>query len=247
MITSIMQPYFFPSLLYFQMIHASDTFFLYDDVNYRRGWINRDTMFFNDKIQYINVPLKKASQNKKINEIEIDWYPKDPDITWFSTFRNNINTNFKSAPFYKEVDSLLLNIFYTLEPHHTTLHGFLQHVIRTICEVLNIKTEIHSTTLCYSHNQDLKGAYRLADICYAEGSRIYINTPGGKNLYKQSDFGLSTDLYFISTDFPMSNQVSSSVTPSTLSQVSILQMLLQYGFEGTEKYLDYYLLEKAHD
>ncbi len=37
----IMQPYFFPYIGYWQLIHATDTFVLFDDVQYiRHGWIN---------------------------------------------------------------------------------------------------------------------------------------------------------------------------------------------------------------
>lgn len=39
---AIMQPYFFPYLGYFQLIHAVDTFVFHDDVAFRKqGWINR--------------------------------------------------------------------------------------------------------------------------------------------------------------------------------------------------------------
>ena len=38
-----MQPYFFPYIGYWQLIHAVDCFVLFDDVQYvRHGWINRN-------------------------------------------------------------------------------------------------------------------------------------------------------------------------------------------------------------
>ncbi|WP_251981865.1 WbqC family protein, partial [Escherichia coli] len=43
-----MQPYLFPYLGYFQLITASDTFVLFDDVNYiKKGYINRNNILLN--------------------------------------------------------------------------------------------------------------------------------------------------------------------------------------------------------
>ncbi|EEV6752792.1 TPA: WbqC family protein, partial [Escherichia coli] len=45
---AIMQPYLFPYLGYFQLITASDTFVLFDDVNYiKKGYINRNNILLN--------------------------------------------------------------------------------------------------------------------------------------------------------------------------------------------------------
>jgi hypothetical protein len=69
---AIMQPYLFPYIGYFQMINTVDHFVFYDDVNFiNRGWINRNRILVNGKDTFITVPLIKASQNKKINEINL--------------------------------------------------------------------------------------------------------------------------------------------------------------------------------
>ena len=40
---AIMQPYFFPHIDYWQLIHAADRFVLFDDAQYmRHGWVNRN-------------------------------------------------------------------------------------------------------------------------------------------------------------------------------------------------------------
>ena len=69
---AIMQPYLFPYIGYFQMIHSVDIFVFYDDVNFiNRGWINRNRILINSEPKFITMELLKASQNKLINEIEI--------------------------------------------------------------------------------------------------------------------------------------------------------------------------------
>ena len=45
---AIMQPYVFPYLGYYQLLHAADRFVLFDDVNFiKKGWINRNRILLN--------------------------------------------------------------------------------------------------------------------------------------------------------------------------------------------------------
>jgi hypothetical protein len=68
---AIMQPYFFPYAGYFQLMKNVDLFVFLDDVQYiRRGWINRNKINKNTPT-YITVPINKAPQSAKINEISI--------------------------------------------------------------------------------------------------------------------------------------------------------------------------------
>ena len=67
---AIIQPYFFPYIGYWQLIHAVDRFVVYDDVDYiKRGWINRNRILINGEPAYMTLPLHQSSQNKKIYEI----------------------------------------------------------------------------------------------------------------------------------------------------------------------------------
>ena len=50
---SIMQPYIFPYIGYFQLIKASDIFVCLDDVNFiKKGWIHRNRLCFNGDASY---------------------------------------------------------------------------------------------------------------------------------------------------------------------------------------------------
>lgn len=69
---AIMQPYFLPYLGYIQLMNLVDNFVIYDDVSYiNRGWVNRNYILVNGQKKLLTVPLKEASQNKRINEIYI--------------------------------------------------------------------------------------------------------------------------------------------------------------------------------
>ena len=69
---AIMQPYFFPYIGYFQLMHRVDKFVVLDDVNYiNRGWINRNRLMLNGAAHFFTIPLKSASQNKLICDLEL--------------------------------------------------------------------------------------------------------------------------------------------------------------------------------
>ena len=69
---AIMQPYFMPYIGYFQLINAVDKFIIYDDVNFiKKGWINRNNILANKSKMMFTIPLKKASQNELIKNINI--------------------------------------------------------------------------------------------------------------------------------------------------------------------------------
>jgi hypothetical protein len=69
---AIMQPYLFPYIGYFQLIHAVDKFLLLDDVAYiNKGWINRNRILVNGRDQLFVLPLEGASQNRTINSLSL--------------------------------------------------------------------------------------------------------------------------------------------------------------------------------
>ena len=68
----IMQPYLFPYIGYWQLLASVDKYVIYDDVNFiKGGWINRNRILNNGKVQYFNVQLKGSSSFKRINEVQI--------------------------------------------------------------------------------------------------------------------------------------------------------------------------------
>ena len=69
----IMQPYFFPYIGYWQLIHAVDVFVVYDDGKMiTNGWIHRNRILDFDSCSphNIGVSLKKKSVNHSIGEMQ---------------------------------------------------------------------------------------------------------------------------------------------------------------------------------
>ena len=192
--TAIMQPYIFPYLGYFQLIHAVETFVFYDDVNFiKRGWINRNRILVNGEDQLFTVPLKKASQNRLINEIELAI-----DNAWLKQFYKTIEYNYKKAPYFEEAYRLIKTIFQ--EPHKN-ISELAIHSVITICDYLEmnknfvISSEKHSETLGQEKSE------RLINITKLCKSAEYVNPKGGRELYNKDDFKVKgVALSFIEND-----------------------------------------------
>ena len=76
----IMQPYFFPYIGYFQLIHAVDTYIVLDHVAFmKRSYMTRNTLKNNTPI---NIPVSGGSQNKSCREVTVL-----ADEKWFNTFK----------------------------------------------------------------------------------------------------------------------------------------------------------------
>jgi hypothetical protein len=190
MTIAIMQPYFLPYIGYLQLMNAVDKFIFYDDVAYiNRGWVNRNRILVNGKDFMLTVPLKDASQNKRIAEIDLSDDPK-----WRQKLLQTIGQSYRKAPFYKTVYPLLEKIV-NLEVR--TIADLVRDSFPLINNYLGIQTEIVPSSDVYN-NGDLKAQERILDICLQEKATRYINPIGGMELYDRQRFAdAGIELFFI--------------------------------------------------
>lgn len=211
---AIMQPYFFPYIGYFQLIAAVDKFVFYDDVNFiNRGWINRNNILINGKAVLISIPLKGASQNKRIKDIATI-----SDQKWRITLLKTIEQNYKKAPLFDVVYPMLMKVINTNAP---TISEFNYQGIKAVCTYLGISTTLIPSSELYV-NSELKGQYRILDICMKEKAHHYINPIGGMELYNREVFsneGIS--LSFIKSELPHYNQFGFDFIPA-LSIIDVI-------------------------
>jgi hypothetical protein len=204
---AIMQPYFFPYIGYFQLIAAVDKFIIYDDVNFiNRGWINRNNLLINGKAGLISVPLNGASQNKRIKDIA-----PVSDQKWRITLLKTIEQNYKKAPHFDVVYPMLIKV---IDTNASTISEFNYQGINAVCTYLGISTTLIPSSELYANNE-LKGQYRILDICLKEKAHHYINPSGGMELYNREVFsneGIS--LSFIKSELPRYNQFGFEFIPA---------------------------------
>ena len=118
-----MQPYFFPYIGYWQLIHAVDCFVIYDDVNFiKGGWINRNCILENGKRVFFTLETQGASSNKLINQVLVG---ENSNI-----LIKTLNQNYQKAPYFQEVNPFLTDI---LQNSEKNLAKFLSASITILC------------------------------------------------------------------------------------------------------------------
>lgn len=177
---SIMQPYLFPYIGYFQMIKAVDQFVIYDDVEWFRGWINRNRILVQGKPGYITIPLQKASSHLKINERNLsdDYENKKKQLL------QKIESAYRKAPNFKPTLALVDEC---LSFKDKNLSVFLTNALRECCNYLNISTPFILSSALDKTNE-LRAEDKIIDINIVLGATHYINAIGGAGLYDKEKF-----------------------------------------------------------
>jgi hypothetical protein len=173
----IMQPYLFPYLGYWQLIHAVESYGIYDDVNYfKQGYINRNNIIINGQAQRFSLELIGASQNKLINQIEVG----NNTTVLLTQFRHA----YAKAPYFNDVFPLLEKILHFPEKN---LAKFIGNSIQKIAAYLQLNTHIFYTSE-YEKNNFLRGEEKVIHMCELFGASQYINAIGGQELYSKDTF-----------------------------------------------------------
>lgn len=228
---AILQPYFFPYLGYWQLIHDVDRFVIYDDVNYiKRGWVNRNRILVNGQPVYITAPLIKASQNKLICDINLC-----PSLNWRNKMIKSIELAYRKSTWFNDVFLLIEKLIrYDVE----NLSDYLSYHLNALSKFLEIKTEFIFSSRCY-RKEHLSGQKRIIDICKRLGATIYINPIGGITLYDPAAFlEAGIDLRFLSTQNIHYKQRGDGFVP----WLSIIDVLMGIGPEGVKDHLNSYEL-----
>lgn len=227
---AIMQPYLLPYIGYMQLINSVDVFVIYDDVNYiERGWINRNYFLSKDTKQLVTLKLVKASCNKLIKDINL--LPLNEQV-----FFKTLYQLYCKAPFFEDIKDLLNKIE---QQDNLNLSSFLTNHLQTLCNYLDIKTNIIlSSTI--NKNTVLKGQDKVLDICNILQATQCINPPGSKGLYQKDIFKKNgQDMYFLDPFIPEYKQFKTSF----VSGLSFLDVLMFNSKKTVQTFLNSYTLE----
>ena len=180
MTTAIMQPYFLPYIGYFQLINSVDKFVLYDDIKYtKKGWINRNRICNGE---LVTIRLKKASDYLDVVERNLsdDWVIQKRKL------RNKVQSCYSKSMNYEIGMKIFNNI---LDYESDNLFEFIYNSLKEINSYLDIKTEIIVSSNL-KRNRELSPQDSVIEVCKKLDTNLYINSIGGKSLYRKEQFKL---------------------------------------------------------
>lgn len=224
---AIMQPYFFPYITYFQLIHSVDKFVFYDDVNFiKNGWINRNRILINGAPAYLTISLKAASSFKLIKDTRISDNRHK--------LQKSVEIAYRRAPFFPQVMPLIENC---LKIESDCICDIAIASIQQVCSYLDIHKVFARSSEEYGESRILKKAERLKEICKINRALAYHNLPGGTPLYPRSDFKeADIELRFIRSEPFIYRQFKDNFVP----QLSILDVLMFNSVATVRSFLEGY-------
>lgn len=237
----MMQPYFFPYVGYFGLIHRSDTWVVFDTAQYiRRGWVNRNRVLTSGASvwKYVRVPIEKADVSASIGQVRVD--NRQP---WKRDLLNGLETyRLCGAPYYDETILLLEN---TLAFSGDGLNDLLVHCLKACCERL----ELDFRPVLFSEMK-----LPLSEVCgpgdwatetaRALGATEYVNPLGGQSLFDPIRFQQSgISLRFLQHRLPVYQQRGDAFVPG----LSIIDVLMWNSPQESRKIVTDYDLVAGYE
>lgn len=208
---SIMQPYLFPWVGYFQLIHQSDIFVLYDDANFiKQGYINRNSILSGGQVQRFTVPVPSASIHKKIGELSFS--------NQVDKILKTISQSYSKAQYFQDVMPIVESILSLADRDVTgCCSKAINDIFKYVGEEKNI---ILSSSLNYSRDESAEN--KVIDICKKLMATKYVNSIGGRQLYHADNFKMhGIELKFLNTKIIHYNQGYKDFVPN-LSIIDVL-------------------------
>jgi hypothetical protein len=230
MIVAIMQPYFFPYVGYFQLMHAVDAFVYFDDVQYiERGWVNRNRIRVGGKPSWLTLPVAKASRALPINARR---YLLDPGV---DALKRKLRSAYARAPAFADVYPRVEPL---LDHADDSVSRYNENLCSSVASMLGVQRRwLRSSAL--RRDDTLRGQERIIDICMQLGATRYVNPIGGVGLYDRARFEQARiDLRFVRTRVPLAR------LDGTDAHLSVIDGLMHEGAAGLRSRLpDYDLVE----
>ena len=213
---AVMQPYWFPYIGYYQLLYSVDKFVFLDDVNFiKKGWINRNRIISSGEEKLITIPLVKASQNRKIKDIDVV-----AGEQWKNKIIKLLSHSYAKSRYFDQVIDLVIK---SIDYEGSSISGFATSSILSVIDYLG-GCDVEISYSSEQENSDLKGQNRILSICKNGRCSTYINALSGMDLYTKQDFLMNDiDLLFLHPKIQEYRQNSSVFLPG-LSIIDVLMM-----------------------
>lgn len=211
---TILQPNYIPWRGYFNFFKQSDVFVFYDDVQYTKNdWRNRNLLKTPDGSQWLTIPVNNKNRKTLIKDIQM------PDSGWQDRHLDLIERNYKNAPYFREIRSILYDVF--LEAR-TSLRDLNVRLIEEFNDFIGLRcSAVYSSEIGYS---DLRATDRLVAICKHLGATEYLTGDAAKDYLEVEKFGDIRVLWH-----KYKERVYPQLWGDFQSRVSIIDLLMNCG------------------
>ncbi len=232
---AIMQPYFFPYVGYFSLLHRADHFVVFDTPQYdRKGWMHRNRVLKEGGgWKYVSAKVKKPPFKASIKEVMLN---ADSGIGQLMSQLGH----YKAAPCYAEMMAFLGEIekesasCTTLVELNVLCLLKLREFIGFDCEI-SVFSEMELDVAEVMHS----GGWAL-EISRAMGASEYVNPVGGRELFVFEEFeAAGIDLRFVKHRLAEYPQLGDEFE----SGLSVIDLLMFNAPEQIQNHLcDYQLI-----
>ena len=227
-IVAIHQPNFLPWLGFFNKIIQSDTFILFDDVQFPKTgggvWTNRHYFLDNGIKKLHTVAISRNfSGSKKINEIKLA-----PDMNWREQYLKKITHSYSKAKYFSETYEFLQR---SLDYKTEFLCDLNIHLIYAVLSALDIS----NTSLVKSSSLLKSGSSNelLCSLTKAVGANTYLSGRGADGYMDESVF-TSNKINIVYQNYNLVgySQINSN---EFVPGLTIIDAMMNCGFKETKK------------
>jgi hypothetical protein len=220
-VIGILQPGYLPWLGFFEQMHASDIFVIYDDVQYdKHGWRNRNLIKTPQGPRWLTVPvLMNFSQRPLILEVKVN-----NRENWRKKHLFSIRQNYAKAPFFSRYIDFFAEAY---QRDWEYLIDLDLHLLSNLAAFLGIDPGkiVRSSSLGLTGDR----ITRLIGICQKLGAATFYEGASGRNYIDEAAFrrqGITVT--YQDYQHPSYRQLYGDFTPN----LSIIDLLFNCGDES---------------
>lgn len=184
---ALMQPYFMPYLGYFSLIARTDAWIVFDTAQFiKGGWIARNrALKAGGGFDYFTVPVRKHPHDTPIRSVQIA-----DDVKWRRRLINQFEP-WRRAPGYARVRELLETV---VNAGDETICALNVRALEQVCALLNLpfRPVLLSDLPPVGESLPAGTVPGAGDwgwlVGRALGGRVYVNPPGGRDLFDPAAF-----------------------------------------------------------
>ncbi|MHB8067019.1 MAG: WbqC family protein [Desulfobaccales bacterium] len=220
-VIGILQPGYLPWLGFFEQLHASDIFVIYDDVQYdKHGWRNRNRIKTPQGPQWLTVPVQvNFSQGPLILEVKIN-----NRENWRKKHLFSIRQNYAKAPFFSRYIDFFTEVY---QRDWEYLIDLDLHLLRHLAAFLGIDPGkiVRSSSLEVTGDR----ITRLIGVCQKLGAATFYEGASGRNYIEAAAFR-EQGIEVVYQDYQ--HPVYPQLYGDFISNLSIIDLLFNCGDES---------------